>query len=417
MSISSALNFLWAIDFEYATRLHHGALLRYFNFAPELMAQGHAVTFAVNFLDADHGPGIQYFQELRARGIFTDFVEANLETPAWRLRAAARLIYPGLAKFALRPVQRNFAARIDAIVRQYRSNVIVISGIRLLFLPQLSQSGCAFLFDICDCQTLYERRQIETLRKAGDLRGLVHALKPALFAYAREFYYGRMPVMKIVASPMDKQAIDSVTGQPETSAVVLNGVRDGIARGQYPKVPGRIIFTGNMDFTPNYEAALWFLGHVFPLVLERRPDACFVIAGANPIQALVERASKNVVVTGYVEDINREIARSEIFVAPLISGGGFKNKIVEAIMNRTNVVATSMAVEFFPPEARKLLTVADSPAQMAEAILAIWKDPQHAEDLMERLHEIVREEFDWARGASKIVELARGQIAQSRPSR
>ena len=65
---SCGLNFLWVIDFEYEKRLHHGSLIRYFNFAPELIAQGHTVTFAVNFLDLDRGPSIQYFQELKARG-------------------------------------------------------------------------------------------------------------------------------------------------------------------------------------------------------------------------------------------------------------------------------------------------------------------------------------------------------------
>jgi glycosyltransferase involved in cell wall biosynthesis len=411
------LNFLWVIDFEHEKRLHHGALMRYFNFAPELLAMGHRVVFAVNFLDADPDPGIQYFHELKARGIFTDFVAANFDAPAWRLRAAARLIYPGLANSILRPVQQKFANQIDTLIHEYGSNVVLISGIRLLFLPQLSKSECSFIYDICDCQTLFERRQIETLRKSGDFVGMARALKPAMFAYAREFYYGRKPVMKIVVSPVDKEAIDRVTGNPNTSAVVLNGVRDGVPRGTYRKIPGRIIFTGNMDFEPNYEAALWFLDNVFPLVLKQRPDASMVIAGANPIPAILGRASKNVVVTGYVDDLNREIASSEIFVAPLISGGGFKNKIVEAVMNHTSVVATSMAVEFFPQEARKLVAVADSPAEMAEAIMTIWRDSQHAESRTETLHQFVKAEFDWARGAARIAELACDAIAQSANAR
>jgi glycosyltransferase involved in cell wall biosynthesis len=249
--------------------------------------------------------------------------------------------------------------------------------------------------------------------KERDFAGLVRMLKPAVLAYARERYYGRMPVMKIMVSPVDKDAIDEISGNPETSAVVLNGVRDGVPRGQFPKIPGRIIFTGNMDFPPNYEAALWFLNHVFPLVVSQRPDVCLVIAGANPILALRERASKNVVVTGYVEDLNREIACSEVFVAPLISGGGFKNKVMEAMVNRSSVVATSMAAECFPPGVRALLSIADSPADMAEAIMAVWRDPQTAEGRAQTLHEIVTGQFSWASQAAKIVELARNAMAQT----
>jgi glycosyltransferase involved in cell wall biosynthesis len=411
---SHGLNLLWVIDFEHESCLHHGALLRYFNFAPELIAQGHTVTFAVNFLDPDCGPSIRYLQKLKAQGVFTDVIEANFEASLWRIRAAAHLMYPGLANTVLHTPQRKFAARIDAIARERGSHVILISSIRALFLPQESQSGCAFIYDLADCQTLYERRQIGVRMKELDFVGLVRALKPAVRAYARERYYGRMPVMKILVSPVDKEAIDKISGTPDTSIVVLNGVRDGVSRGQYPKVPGRIIFTGNMDFTPNYEAALWFLDHVFPLVLSRRPDVCFIIAGAHPIPALLERASNNVIVTGYVEDLNREIARSEVFVAPLISGGGFRNKVMEAIVNRTSVVATSMAVEFFPPAILNLLTVADSPTEMAEAIIGVWKEPQKAEARAETLHELATAQFGWASRAAQIADLARRAIAQSR---
>ena len=100
----------------------------------------------------------------------------------------------------------------------------MISGIRLLFLPQESQSSCAFIYDLGDCRTLYARRQIGVLMKERDFVGLLRALKPAVFAYAREHYYGRMPVMKIMVSPVDKEAIDEISG-------IAGYQRGGVERG------------------------------------------------------------------------------------------------------------------------------------------------------------------------------------------
>jgi glycosyltransferase involved in cell wall biosynthesis len=411
--VSQPVNFLWVIDFEFEKRLHHGALLRYFNFAPELIAQGHTVIFAVNFLDLSQEPAVQYFQELRHKGVVTDFFEANFKPSLWRIRLGARLIHPRVANAILRADQRRFATKIDAVAREKSSNVVLVSSTRLFFLPLRSRSGCAFIYDIADCHTFYARRQIRVLVKNRDVVGLVRVLRSSMSAYAQERYYSRLPVMKIMVSPADKQAIDKISGKPRMSAVVLNGVRHGVKRGQYPKIPGRIIFTGNMDFPPNYEAALWFLDHVFPRLLRQRSDTCFVIAGANPIQALLEYKSKNVVITGYIEDLNREIACSEIFVAPLISGGGFKNKVVEAIVNRTSVVATSIAVEFFDTEIRGLLKVADSPASMIEAITDIWRNPLQTEALAERLHELVSSRFSWAGRAAQIAELSQRAMIES----
>jgi glycosyltransferase involved in cell wall biosynthesis len=406
------LNFLWVIDFDYEKRLHHGGFIRFFNFAPELIAQGHTVTFAVNFLDPDPTPSFEYLRQLKAEGVFTDFVEVNFNAPVWRLRVAARLIYPGLANAVLRPAQEDYAARIDAIVKERGLEVVVISPARLLFLEQVSQSRCAFIFDLGDCLTLYMDRQIQVLLKNRDWKGLASVLKPAAFAYGREYYYGRMPVMKMMVSPVDKEAIDQISGKPDTSVAILNGVRDGAPRGKYPKIPGRIIFTGNMDFPPNYEAALWFLDNVFPTVLSKRPDVCFVIAGANPTPALLERASTNVVLTGYVDDLNREIACSEIFVAPLVSGGGFKNKVVEAIVNRTSVIATSIAVEFLDAELRGLLAVADSPEAIAAAMMGIWRDSEAAAARAEILHDLVVERFGWAGKAAEIAAIAKSELAR-----
>jgi glycosyltransferase involved in cell wall biosynthesis len=406
------LNFLWVIDFDYEKRLHHGGFIRFFNFAPELISQGHTVTFAVNFIDPDPQPSIEYFKQLKAQGVFTDFIEVNFRAPRWRLRVAALSLYPWLANVILRPAQKNYAARVDTIIRDRGLEVVVISPVRLLFLQQVSRSRCAFIFDLGDCLTLYVNRQIRVLRKNGDWRGIRRVLRDAIFAYGRELYYGRMKVMKMMVSPVDKEAIDQISKRPDTSVAILNGVRDGAPRGRYSKTPGRVIFTGNMDFPPNYEAALWFLDNVFPLVLSKRSDACFVIAGANPTPALLERASKNVLLTGYVDDLNREIASSEIFVAPLISGGGFKNKVVEAIVNRTSVIATSIAVEFLDAELRGLLAVADSPEDIAAAMMDIWRDPEAAAARAETLHDLVVERFGWAGKAAEIAAVAKRELAR-----
>ena len=81
MKAASSLNFLWIIDFDYSTRAHHGGSVRYFNFAPELLAQGHTVTFVVRFTEADKEPSRAWFQAQKEAGVFTDFVEVDWQLP------------------------------------------------------------------------------------------------------------------------------------------------------------------------------------------------------------------------------------------------------------------------------------------------------------------------------------------------
>ena len=149
------LRFLWIIDFEFVSRLHHGAYMRYFNFAPQMLAKGHSVTFVVNFVDSDRQPARDYFKELKSAGRFTEFFEIDFDVEYWRLKLSPRLVHPGLSNVVLRAAHKRFTEQIDALVTKTASDVVIVSSPRLFFVPHQSLSGCAFMYDLCDCQTLY----------------------------------------------------------------------------------------------------------------------------------------------------------------------------------------------------------------------------------------------------------------------
>jgi glycosyltransferase involved in cell wall biosynthesis len=238
---------------------------------------------------------------------------------------------------------------------------------------------------------------------------LVLALKSLRFlaeAVIEERHYGRQSGANLAVSPVDKRYLDLANGVPDKNHVLMNGVETHQVEPSV-KVKNQIIFTGTMDFAPNYESAIWFIDHVFPL-LQRRSDIKLVIAGANPVPELLARAGDGIEITGYVENLRAEIARSQLYVAPLICGGGFKNKVVEAIASGTFVVGTSMAVEFLSPEARKQLLVADTAQEMAAAIVSYLQDPQKFAANLETLRRIVAEELTWENGARQLFEIAGG---------
>ena len=386
--------------------------MRYFNFAPRMLARGHSVVFAVNFLDSDREPARKYLNELKAAGTFTDFVEANLVIELWRLKAGLKVIYPAFANLFLRSTYRQFASEIDTIASTTRADVIIISAQRLLFVQRESRAGCPFIFDICDSQSLYLGRQILVLLKQHKWKALFRQLKLLVLAVSREYYYCRAPVLKMLASPVDKQAIDMIAASPKSTVVILNGVTEFSPDNFVERLPRRLIFTGNMDFPPNYEAALWFEKAVFPRVLRLYPDAQLVIAGANPIPELLTRASDRVIISGYVPNLLREIASSSIFVAPLISGGGFKNKILEAFITRTYIVGTSIAVEFLDPVLRSFVSVANTPEEMVAAIQHAWDHPDLVRVRTESIYNKIRNEFGWPGRTDEVIALVRRALSQ-----
>jgi glycosyltransferase involved in cell wall biosynthesis len=145
---------------------------------------------------------------------------------------------------------------------------------------------------------------------------------------------------------------------------------------------------------------------VLPLLLKRKPEIKFVVAGSNPIKELRALSGASVEVTGFVSDIKREIAMSELYVASMVSGGGFKNKVVEAISSGTYVVSTSIGVEFLNEEFQKQMLIADTPQEMADAILSYLANPARYEQRLENLREIISKEFTWEKRTQELIGIA-----------
>jgi glycosyltransferase involved in cell wall biosynthesis len=216
--------------------------------------------------------------------------------------------------------------------------------------------------------------------------------------------------MNLHASPVDKRCLDAMTGRPGDNHVLLNGLSIEQPRAQATKVPTRLVFTGNMDFPPNYEAVCWFIDEVFPLVRRQRPDVTFRVAGRNPVQALLARSGQGVEIQGDVPDIPTEISQAGLYVAPLVSGGGFKNKIIEAVACGTFVVSTPRGVEFLDAPLRDLFLVGDSPTRFAEQVLRFLESPDTFNARLPALQSRIVAEYTWSRRADELL----AQLQRSR---
>jgi glycosyltransferase involved in cell wall biosynthesis len=125
----------------------------------------------------------------------------------------------------------------------------------------------------------------------------------------------------------------------------------------------------------------WFVGEVWPLVLQHRTDIKLTIVGSNMPATIRELTAPNVVVAGFVEHIDPLIDRARISIAPLRYGAGVKGKINQAMACGLPVVATDVAAEGMDLHHGEELLVADSPQAFADAVLRLYDD----ESLWQRL--------------------------------
>ena len=77
----------------------------------------------------------------------------------------------------------------------------------------------------------------------------------------------------------------------------------------------------------------------------------------DPPESVLSRRSKNVEVTGFVEDPLPYLARASVVVVPLRIGGGTRFKVVEAMAMGKAIVSTRLGAEGIDvmPETHALL--------------------------------------------------------------
>ncbi len=164
------------------------------------------------------------------------------------------------------------------------------------------------------------------------------------------------------------------------------------------KVPGRLIFTGVMDYLPNVDGVLFFVRECWPALRERVPDASFTIVGRNPTPEVRRLGDlPGVVVTGGVPETPPWFQKACAAVVPLRLARGIQNKVLEAMASGLPVVCTTKAHEGIRAEPGAELLVADEPSRIVETLTGLLERPAWAEEVGKRARACVERNYDWDR--------------------
>lgn len=180
--------------------------------------------------------------------------------------------------------------------------------------------------------------------------------------------------------------------------------------------PRTLVFTGTMDYLPNLDGIEWFVDQVFPRVLRSLPDARLLIVGKNPPPSLQRRASRNVVVTGLVDDIRPWVSRATACVVPLRAGGGTRLKVLEAFAMGKPLVSTTMGCEGIDVAEADAALLADTPPAFAAAVVRVLTDAPLRLRLASAGRQLARDRYDWRAIGVRLLEYYDELLADRRPS-
>ena len=205
---------------------------------------------------------------------------------------------------------------------------------------------------------------------------------------------------KIIISEQDRELIN----HPERNKieVVPNGVDFNYYSPQLRDKKYDLIFSGNMNYPPNIESAVYIAEKIMPLLRKKMPEASLIIAGANPSAEVLKLRNNFVKVTGWVDDIREPFAESRIHLAPMLRSIGLQNKILQAMAMKIPCIVSSQANNAIHAPTGDCLLIADSPEAYVEKILLLLNDSGLYSKIADHAFQFVHRNFDWSAMNAKL---------------
>lgn len=155
-----------------------------------------------------------------------------------------------------------------------------------------------------------------------------------------------------------------------------------------------IVFVGKMDYEPNITAVRFFVKEVLP----KLPDCVrFHIVGMNPANEVENLAEDSrVSVTGYVDSVSEYYDMADMVVAPMLSGSGVQNKILEAMAHGACVVTTPIGAEGLERVGEGFVVTQADGDVMADCIRHLLENPEESAEIAQKGKSLVEEYFGYA---------------------
>ena len=176
-----------------------------------------------------------------------------------------------------------------------------------------------------------------------------------------------------------------------------------------PSAAPVLLFTGNMSYAPNVDAAQHLVKDILPRI--QHPNVRVVLAGANPKPSIKALADDRVTVTGWVDDIAQEYREAALFVAPLRIGTGLQNKVLEAMASELPCVLSPHAFAPLNLPSAGHAAVCHDAAEFAATVDELLAAPDQAKSMARAARGVIQTSFAWKTHATTLTNLLSRVVA------
>ncbi len=208
---------------------------------------------------------------------------------------------------------------------------------------------------------------------------------------------------KTIISYPDRELIQHP--QKQEIAVIPNGVDHDYFSPRKSEKKYELVFTGNMAYPPNVDAAEFLVKEIMPEVWKKIPEARVMIAGASPDKRVLALKSEKVTVTGWMDDIRDSYASAKIFIAPMRIGTGLQNKLLEAMSMKVPSITTPLANDALQAKDGEEILIGSDSNDLAKQVVILLTDQNLYEKIAENAYVFVKKNYSWEEATEKLNKM------------
>lgn len=155
-----------------------------------------------------------------------------------------------------------------------------------------------------------------------------------------------------------------------------------------------ILFLGTLSWFPNSQGIEWFIDNVVPKLDRQKISYSLYVVGKDPSSKLIEigNVKDNIIVTGFVNDVNEYIEKCDFMVVPLFIGSGMRVKILEAMGKKMPVISTTIGCEGIEVKNKESILIANDEVEFVEAIKYV-SNKEVYEEIRNKSKQIFEEQY------------------------
>jgi polysaccharide biosynthesis protein PslH len=311
--------------------------------------------------------------------------------PKWK-----SLLNTALGLFSKKPLRVNylksnkFAKKAEKLGKE--ADLIIVQALRMSQYANPKKS----IIDIVDTPSLQIRRALQ--HNCGVWKLIWKIELPKIEKYEKELINKHK--LLLFASKPDMLALNN----QKKSLVLKNGTQ--ISKIKRKEQPNSIMFLGNMEYQPNIDGVKYFIKQILPQIKKKIPNIKFYVVGKNS-KSVKYLENKNIIITGYVNNVSKYLNRCNVFVAPLRLGSGIQNKVLEAMNSEIPVITTSIVNNGVEAKDGKEIIVANNPEEFANKTIELINNEKLRKKLSKNAKVFLEKNYSWDNIYRQLDEILR----------